>query len=321
MEILERIGLEGLIPVVVINNADEAIYVAEAIHAGGLDTMEITLRSEAGLRAISNIAKYDTSIVLGAGTVLSLEKCKAAVDSGAKFIVSPGFNRDVVEWCLKSSISVIPGCVTPTEIQMALDMGIKIVKFFPADIYGGVLGCKALAGPFQHTGLSFIPTGGVNEKNLIEYIDKPFIHAIGGGWLCPREDINNRNYSNITLIVRSAIDTILGLNLSHIGIHQADANNSLDLVKKLEEAFHWPVRYGSNLYFVGKSIEVTNDIGSRANASITIVTDNINRSIYYLEKRNFTLDQRTAIYKEGKLMAIYLDEDFGGFAVKLIQKR
>lgn len=317
---IDIIGLEGLVPVLVINDANNAVDVADAIHNGGLDVLEVTLRSDAGLEAIKNIAKHRSRFILGAGTVLSVEKCKEAIDNGAQFIVSPGFNADIVKWCLKSDIQVIPGCVTPTEIQMALDLGIKVVKFFPADVFGGISACKALAGPFRSSGLSFIPTGGVSEANLTDYADKPYIHAVGGGWLCSLTDIDIQNYSKITQVVSSSIDTFLGFNLCHIGINKPSVEESLHLTEKFQNAFHFAVSKGSSSNFVGSTIEVTNSVGLGEHGHIAILTNNIHRAAYHLQKRGFSPNPDTAKYKDKRLIAIYLTEDFGGFAIHLLQK-
>jgi 2-dehydro-3-deoxyphosphogluconate aldolase/(4S)-4-hydroxy-2-oxoglutarate aldolase len=194
-QVLERIGHTCLMPVVVIDNENQAADTAKALAAGGVDIMEITLRTEAGLVAIEKAGRACPDMVIGAGTVLGLEKCREAIARGAQFIVSPGYDPVIVEYCLKNGIVVFPGCVTPTEITTALNTGLDIVKFFPANVYGGVKAIKALAGPFPK--LKFIPTGGVDLSNLVEFI-VPQVHAIGGGWLCDRRAINVGDYDAIT---------------------------------------------------------------------------------------------------------------------------
>jgi 2-dehydro-3-deoxyphosphogluconate aldolase/(4S)-4-hydroxy-2-oxoglutarate aldolase len=161
---------------------------------------------------------------LGAGTVLSADQAKAAVDAGAQFIVSPGFNDEVVGWCIKNDVAVTPGCVTPTEIEHALSFGLNVLKFFPASIYGGIKGCKALYGPYRM--VKFIPTGGVNLNTLAEYADKNYIHAIGGGWLCSSKDISNKDYESIKKTVKASIDILLGFELEKAeGMSEVKTNN------------------------------------------------------------------------------------------------
>lgn len=201
MDVVERIGKTGLVPVVVFNDINDVVPATKAILAGGVDIMEITLRTDVGIDAIKLVSEQFPDVLVGAGTVLSLDKCKEAVSAGAKFIVSPGYDPDIVEWCVKNGVAITPGCVTPTEITAAIKMGLNVVKFFPQNIYGGVKAMKALTGPFK--GIKFIPTGGVNNANLAEYISQPFILAVGGGWLCK---IESGKYENITATCKEAVE-------------------------------------------------------------------------------------------------------------------
>ena len=196
MTVLERLAASIVVPVVVIDDAKDAIPTAKAMAAGGVDVMEITFRTAAAPDAIQAVAENCPDVLVGAGTILNLDQCKLAVEKGAKFIVSPGFDAEVVQWCIDNGIAVTPGCVTPTEITMAVNRGLKVVKFFPANVYGGLNALKNLAGPFP--GLKFLPTGGVNASNIKEYIDAPFIHAVGGSWVCPKADIAAGNWEKIT---------------------------------------------------------------------------------------------------------------------------
>ena len=202
MEVLERLARAGVVPVVVIEDAKDAVPTANAMVAGGIDVMEITFRTAAAPDAIEAVSKNCPDMLVGAGTVLNLEQCKLAVEKGAKFIVSPGFDPQVVAWCIENGIAVTPGCVTPTEITAAVNMGLKVVKFFPANVYGGLNAMKNLSAPF--VGVKFMPTGGVNAQNLREYIDAPFIHAVGGSWVCPKADIAAGNFEKITELCAQA---------------------------------------------------------------------------------------------------------------------
>lgn len=196
MDVLNRLANSGIVPVVVLEDAKDAVPTAKALLAGGVDVMEITFRTAAARDSIAAVAKECPDMLVGAGTVINLEQCKTAVEAGAKFIVSPGFNPPVVQWCVEHEVAVTPGCVTPTEITAALEMGLKVVKFFPANVYGGLKAMKALSGPFG--GVKFIPTGGVNGDNVGEYISAPFVHAVGGSWVCAKSDISEGNFEKIT---------------------------------------------------------------------------------------------------------------------------
>jgi 2-dehydro-3-deoxyphosphogluconate aldolase/(4S)-4-hydroxy-2-oxoglutarate aldolase len=204
MDVLARIGLCGVVPVVVLDRAEDAVPAAKALLAGGVDVIEITMRTPAALDAIGQVAENCPDMLVGAGTVLNLEQCKAAAAAGAKFIVSPGFDKIVVEWCLANNLAVVPGCVTPTEITMALAVGLKVVKFFPANVYGGLSAMRSLAAPFGE--VKFIPTGGVSANNLAEYVSEPCIHAVGGTWFCKREDIAGGRFEQITALSKEATD-------------------------------------------------------------------------------------------------------------------
>ncbi len=202
MTVMERLANAGLVPVVVIENEKDAVPTANAMVAGGVDVMEITFRTAAAPDAIRAVAENCPDMLVGAGTIITLEQCKKAVENGAKFIVSPGFNQEVVAWCVANDIAVCPGCVTPTEIMAAMMEGLKVVKFFPANVYGGLNAMKNLSAPFG--GIKFIPTGGVNAQNIGEYITAPFVYAVGGSWVCPKADITAGNFEKITALCAEA---------------------------------------------------------------------------------------------------------------------
>jgi 2-dehydro-3-deoxyphosphogluconate aldolase/(4S)-4-hydroxy-2-oxoglutarate aldolase len=197
MTVKERIEEAYLIPVVVMDDAARAVDTAKALIAGGIKVMEITFRTSAAIESIEKVAKACPDLLVGGGTVLTVEQCHQAVSKGASFIVSPGFEPDIVEYCHKNNIMAIPGCVTPSEITTAMRSGINIIKFFPANVYGGIKAINALSGPFPH--IKFVPTGGVDLNNLADFII-PEVFAIGGGWLCDRKMINAGNYEEITRI-------------------------------------------------------------------------------------------------------------------------
>lgn len=208
MNILERLSNAGVVPVVVIEDAKDAVPTANALLAGGIDVMEITFRTPAAKDSIAAVVKECPDMLVGAGTVITLEQCKIAVELGAKFIVSPGFDAEVVKWCVDNNIAVTPGCVTPSEIMQAMKLGLKVVKFFPASVYGGLKAMKSLSGPF--VGIKFIPTGGVNGENMSEYLAAPFIHAVGGSWVCTKKDIAAGNFEKITGLCKEAREKVLG---------------------------------------------------------------------------------------------------------------
>jgi len=205
-EILDTLGRLGLVPVVKIERAEDAVELGSALAAGGLPCAEITFRTAAAEEAIRRIASSLPDVVLGAGTVLSADQADRAVSAGARFIVSPGFNQKVVDWCLRHAIPVTPGVATPTEIEMALDKGLSILKFFPAEALGGIKMLKAIAAPYA--GVKFIPTGGINPDNLGGYLALPNVHCCGGSWLVEANLISAGKFDKITQLAQEAVSVV-----------------------------------------------------------------------------------------------------------------
>ena len=206
MTFSEKVFETGIIPVVVLNNVEDAVPLAGALLKGGIDFMEITFRTECAAECISVISKEVPDMTVGAGTVLNVEQAKLAVDCGAKFIVSPGLDEATVKWAIENDIPVIPGTVTPTEIMKAISLGLKVVKFFPADVYGGIKAIKALSAPFGQ--VKFLPTGGVSEANLNEFAANKSVIAVGGSWVCKKDDIINHDWDKITMLSENAVKII-----------------------------------------------------------------------------------------------------------------
>lgn len=317
-DVLKRLKRSGIVPVVVIDDAQHAVPTAKALLAGGVDVMEITFRTPAAADAIRAVANACPDMLVGAGTVITLDQCKTAVDAGAQFIVSPGFDPEVAAWCVDNSISLTPGCVTPTEITAAMKLGIHVLKFFPAGVYGGLNAMKNLAGPFGN--VRFIPTGGVNAKNIGEYMAAPFIHAVGGSWVCPKAEIAAGHFEAITQLCLEARAALLGFELAHIGINTADADASLSVCQQLENVFGFSTKLGNSSNFASSSIEVMKTPYLGKNGHIAVRTNDIECAIATLEKKGFAIEPETAKYKAGALVAIYLRGEIGGFAIHLLQK-
>lgn len=201
-EVLMKIGQMGIVPVVVLNDVKNAVPLAQSLINGGLPCAEVTFRTEAAQQSIAEISKNFPQMFVGAGTVLTTEQVDRAVDAGAKFIVSPGFNPKVVEYCIKKGYPVTPGIMTPTELEMALEFGIDVVKFFPAENAGGLKMIKAMAAPY--TKMKFMPTGGINPQNVREYLQCDKILACGGSWMVKGDLINNGNFAEIEKLTKEA---------------------------------------------------------------------------------------------------------------------
>ena len=317
MDALTRLGNAGLIPVVVIDNAEDAVPAAKALLAGGIDVMEITFRTAAAPDAIAAVAKECPEMLVGAGTVITLEQCQKACSCGAKFIVAPGFDETVVKWCVENDVCITPGVVTPTEIMAALKYGLKVLKFFPAGVFGGLSAMKALSGPFG--GVKFIPTGGVNAKNCGEFIAAPYVFAVGGSWICPKAEVAAHNFDNITALCKEARTAMLGYSVDHLGINCNDAEESLSVCSELGEAFDFTTKLGNSSNFASSGVEVMKSDYLGTNGHIAIRTNAIEMAVADLTKKGFTVDMETAKYKNGALTAVYLKKEIGGFAVHLKQ--
>ena len=206
MTFSEMVYKTGIVPVVVLNRVEDAVPLANALLKGGIDLMEITFRTECAAECISAISANVPDMTVGAGTVLNAGQAELAVKNGAKFIVSPGLDEETVRWAVENNIPVVPGAVTPTEIMKAIDLGLKLIKFFPADVYGGIKAIKALSAPFGQ--VKFLPTGGVSEANLKEFIGSSAVAAVGGSWVCKKDDIINQDWDKITALSANAVRII-----------------------------------------------------------------------------------------------------------------
>ena len=317
MDVLKRMACAGIVPVVVLEDAKDAVPTAKAMVAGGIDVMEITFRTAAAADSIRAVAAEVPEMLVGAGTVVNLEQCKLAVECGAKFIVSPGYDEEVVSWCCDNGVAVCPGCVTPTEIMMALKHGLKVLKFFPANVYGGLGAIKALAGPFG--GVKFIPTGGVNLQNVGEFIADSHIHAVGGSWVCPKADIAAGNFDKITELCKESRKALLGFEVAHVGINCADAGVCDQVCDAFAAAFDFGVKKGNSSNFASTGVEVMKTMFKGANGHIAIRTNKMTPAIAEMERRGLELDWDSVKDKEN-IKAVYFKNEFGGFAVHLLQK-
>jgi 2-dehydro-3-deoxyphosphogluconate aldolase/(4S)-4-hydroxy-2-oxoglutarate aldolase len=204
--ILEELGEIGIVPVIKIDDAEKAVPLAKALAAGGIPCAEVTFRTPAAEEALRRINATVPGVLLGAGTVLTTDQVDRAIDAGAKFIVSPGFNPKVVGHCIKHGIVIVPGCSTPTDIEQALEFGRGVVKYFPAEQAGGLEYIKALAAPYSQ--VRFMPTGGINRNNIAQYIAYDRILACGGSWMAPPDLITAGDFDRITTLCKEAVQLV-----------------------------------------------------------------------------------------------------------------
>jgi 2-dehydro-3-deoxyphosphogluconate aldolase/(4S)-4-hydroxy-2-oxoglutarate aldolase len=204
-EVQEQLTRRRVVPVAVVDSLEDAVPLARALAQGGLPVIEITLRTPCALDCIWAIHKECPEVLVGAGTILQTSQVKAAVEAGASFGVSPGLNADVVRAALKQELFFIPGVMTPSEVETAMGLGCRLLKFFPAEVAGGVKMLKALAGPYESAGVRFIPLGAVSVVNMADYLALPIVAAVGGSWMCERKLVREKKWTELAAIAAAAV--------------------------------------------------------------------------------------------------------------------
>jgi len=284
---LEKIGELGIVPVVKIEKAEDALPLGRALINGDLPIAEITFRTSAAEESIKSLTKELPTLLVGAGTVLTIEQVKKAVSAGAKFIVSPGFNPKVVDYCIENSVPITPGINNPTQIEMALERGIKVVKFFPAEASGGLSLLASMSAPYSE--IKFIPTGGINLNNLTSYLSNKKVHACGGSWMVKTDLISSGNFNEITRITKEAVSIMLGFEFAHLGINEEDEDKALNSANQLSHLFYLPIKEGTSSVFVGSGFEVMKNKYLGKHGHIAIATNDIHRAITYLKMKGISI--------------------------------
>jgi 2-dehydro-3-deoxyphosphogluconate aldolase / (4S)-4-hydroxy-2-oxoglutarate aldolase len=316
-KVFEEIGLIGIVPVLTVHHADDAVPLARALVDGGLPCAEVTFRTDDAGEAIARVSKAGLSILVGAGTVQSVEQVKQAIDCGARFIVSPGLNQKVVEFCLQAKIPVIPGVATPTECEQAMDYGLEVLKFFPAEANGGVAFLEAISAPYRK--VKFIPTGGIDESTVVSYLKLPGVLACGGSWMVKTDLITNHRFDEIQMLCAKAVKTMLGLTLRHIGINSENASEAQKTAALVADVLQLEKKEGATSIFIGTEFEVLKSRYLGQHGHIAIATNSVERAIAYFERKGIKTKPETRSEKDGRVSTIYLEVDIGGFAVHLIQ--
>ena len=318
-EVLEKISKIGIVPVVVLDDAKDAKPLAEALIKGGLPCAEVTFRTAAAEESIRIMASEFPEMLVGAGTVLTIDQVDRAVNAGAKFIVSPGLNPKIVKYCVDKGIPVTPGTTNPSDVEQAIELGLEVVKFFPAEAAGGLDMIKSMAAPY--TQMKFMPTGGITAKNICEYLAFDKIIACGGSWMVKKDLVTAGKYDEIQRLTEEAVRTMLGFELRHIGVNCADDAEADAVASRYDELFGFAKKPGNSSIFAGIEIEAMKKTGRGTKGHIAIATNSVARARNYLESvKGVKFIDSSAAEKNGKIIALYLDEEIGGFAVHLVQK-
>lgn len=315
--VLEKIHSLGIVPVVKIDTPAHALPLGEALLAGDLPVAEITFRTSAAEESIKRLSGELPDLLVGAGTVLTPEQAEKAVKAGAKFIVSPGFNEPVVDYCIEHNVPVTPGVNSPTQIEQGLYKGLNVLKFFPAEDSGGMSLLKSMSAPYNE--VKFIPTGGIKTANMHEYLGFSKVLAIGGSWMVKPEFISGERFDEVTRIAGEAVTSMLGFSLKHIGINSGDAAAAAEAAKLFATFFPGKASESDKSLMVGGAIELMKVPGRGSNGHIAIGTPNVIRAAAFLERKGFLLDHENAVKQDGKVKAVFLQSEIAGFAVHLVE--
>ncbi len=309
----------GIIPVIKLDDVSFAADLAKALYEGGIRAAEVTFRAKDADKAIAAMVKAYPDMLVGAGTVLTVEQVDAAIEAGAKFCVAPGLNPKVVSHCLSRGVPFVPGVANGSQIEQAMELGLDFVKFFPAEQAGGIAYIKAISAPYSE--MRFMPTGGVNENNMLDYLCNPKVVCCGGSWIVPANLVKARDVEGITRLCQNAVTKMLAFRLAHIGINQQNESQALQTAQVFANLFGWNVKDGNSSVFAGTEIEVNKSVGRGTCGHIAVSTPNVNRAVAQLSLRGIRFDESSFKRDEkGNLKVAYLAEEIGGFAVHFIKR-
>lgn len=310
----------GIVPVIKLDNVDDAEHLARALREGGINCAEVTFRAKGADKVIKTMTKTFPDMLVGAGTVLTCEQADAAIKAGAKFIVAPGLNPKVARHCLDKGVPYAPGLSSASEIEQAMELGLDFVKFFPADQAGGLAYIKAVSAPYSS--MRFMPTGGVTADNLNTYLSFKKIVCCGGSWIVPPALVNAGDWAGVTALCREAIDRMLGFELVHVGINCANPEEAEGVADKFERAFGFEKKVGNSSVFSSAYVEMMKKPFKGTHGHIAVATNSVKRALYQLKKRGFEPDESSIKYNaDGVMNVAYLKDEFGGFAVHLVLKK
>ena len=257
-------------------------------------------------------------MLVGAGTVLTVENAEAAVAAGAAYIVTPGISEPVVRWCIEHGVPVLPGVSTASEVQKMLEYGIEIMKFFPAAASGGIAMLKGLYGPFQK--VRFVPTGGVNASNLNDFLRLPNVIACGGTWMLPADAIREKNFAAVTALCAEAVRVMHGFTLLHVGMNTSGPQEARQTAGAFAALFGLPVIDLPAAVFAGTMLEVVKKPFLGTHGHIAVAVNDIDRAVAYFKRRGYAFREEGVAGDDKGLIAIYFEQEFGGFAVHLRRK-
>lgn len=318
-ETLQRVYEIGIIPVIAIEDAAQAVPLARALVAGGLPAAEITFRTAAAEDAIRAIVKEVPEMLVGAGTVLTCEQADRAMAAGASFIVAPGYDPNVTQHVIDKGGIMMPGTASAGEMQQAMNQGCDTLKFFPAEANGGVAMLKNIGAALKSA--KWMCTGGVSAKNVNDYLGYDQIVAVGGTWMCKSELIKAGRWDEISALCKEAVRTMLGFELAHVGVNCENEGEAEATAKALCALFGFDYKAGNSSIFAGKAVECMKKPGRGKNGHIAIGTNSVDRAAYHLGRQGVEfLEESRMVDAKGRTKAIYFKQELSGFAIHLVQK-
>jgi 2-dehydro-3-deoxyphosphogluconate aldolase/(4S)-4-hydroxy-2-oxoglutarate aldolase len=318
--ILEDVGKVGIVPVIKIDDVDKAVPLAKALLAGGIPCIEITFRTAQGEEALRRITKSMPEMLLGAGTILTPSQVDKAIEAGAEFIVSPGLNPKVVAHCQERKIPIVPGCLTPSDIEQAIEFNLDVVKIFPAEQAGGIDYIKAIAAPFPN--MRFIPTDDFSTCDIAKYMSFDKVLACGSSLLPSASFIEAGEFEKITAQAQDAVLNLLSLRIDHIGINGGGEERAMKASKIINAMFGLPMENSKESITIGSGIKVFKTGAHGTHGHIGISTNNLSRTLGHFERNGVPFDYDTAKRNsQGVVTEIYLKKEMLGFAILLMQAK
>jgi 2-dehydro-3-deoxyphosphogluconate aldolase / (4S)-4-hydroxy-2-oxoglutarate aldolase len=311
---LKALGEAGLVPAIKIDDAAKAVDLGKALAEGGVPVAEITFRTPAAADGIRAMRDSGCGVLLGAGTVTNVARAKEAIAAGASYIVAPGMNPSVVDFCLERGMPVIPGVSGPAGIEEALEKGIDILKLFPAELSGGVALIDALSGPYPE--VSYLVTGGIGPDNMGPYARHPKVFGIGGSWMAKPAWIEGCRWDEIRSACRESVRLLHNFTLHHLGINTGSAEEAASPLAFLAR-LGFMAKEGKGSIFAGESFELMKGGGRGEKGHIAIKANNVDRALAYLKRNGVSAIEETIARDGAGTKVAYIDIDIAGFAVHL----
>lgn len=313
--VVKEMELCGITPLIKLEDIRDTLPLMGALTAAGIKVVEIVFRSSIAKDAIKLITSKCQNMLVGAGTVISIEQVNEAISAGAKYIVTPSFNPKVVDRCIKLGIPIFPGCSNASDMEQAYDRGLRVVKFFPSELLGGVPMLKSLSGPYPF--MRFLPTGGISSENLNSYLAYSNVLCCGGTFMVNEELVKQGKFDEITKDVRDAINDMLCIQLDHVGINTDEAQGK-KLLKTFSQLSGKNYNEGDGKF---SGIEAVTDNQFGRVGHVAFSSPNLERCLYYLADRGFSIDPTSVVKNgNGKMIKVNLVGDNAGFTIRLIKK-